>query len=397
MASRASRAVLFTTVFLDLIGFGIVIPLIAVYGKHYGASPLELGILGSAYSLTQFIFAPFWGALSDRVGRRPILLMSLAGSTGSYFLFAAADTYAWLISSRLLAGFFAANISVAEAYISDITPAEQRTSGMGLIGAAFGLGFILGPPIGGITAAEFGLAAPGIAAGTICGVNWIMAWFRLAESLPREQRISARRMSFPFSPASVREIVKIPLLFRLMCVAFFWTIALAHLEQCFTLLFQVRFFPETARASLYMGAVLGWSGLLGAFVQGLWLRRLERRVDSWNLLLTGLALSVPTFACFAYLPAYWSYFLIAIPLALAGGFVGPALSALVSLNTPVEKRGAIFGLSQSLSSLARALAPISAQLAFGWYYASPFLLAAGLTTIMFCWVACMLGAARARP
>jgi MFS family permease len=156
--------VIFTTVFLDLVGFGIIIPLVGIYGRHYGATPLELAVLGSIYSVMQFFFSPVWGRLSDRMGRRPILLLSLLGSTLSYFLFAFSNTLGLIILSRALAGIFAANISTAQAYIADVTPHKDRAKGMGLIGAAFGIGFTLGPPLGGISTAKLGMSAPGLIA-----------------------------------------------------------------------------------------------------------------------------------------------------------------------------------------------------------------------------------------
>src|SRR3984957_9854436 len=180
--------IIFTTVLIDLVGFGMVIPLISLYGRHYGASGLQLPILGGIYSLMQFFFAPLWGSLSDRVGRRPILLLSLTGSTLSYLIFGLAPNYTWLLLARAFGGIFAANISAAQAYIADITAPEDRAKGMGLIGAAFGIGFTLGPPLGGIAAAKIGLSAPGLIAGVICGLNLILAYFRLPESFPKEKR-----------------------------------------------------------------------------------------------------------------------------------------------------------------------------------------------------------------
>src|SRR5689334_11256831 len=145
--------IIFTTVLVDLIGFGMVIPLIGLYGRHYGASSLQLSVLGGIFSLMSFLFAPFWGSLSDQFGRRPIIIMSLLGSTASYVIFGLAPNYWWLLISRAVGGIFAANISAAQAYIADVTSTEDRAKGMGLIGAAFGIGFTLGPPVGGIAAA----------------------------------------------------------------------------------------------------------------------------------------------------------------------------------------------------------------------------------------------------
>src|ERR1700722_14214735 len=185
--------IIFTTVLIDLVGFGMVIPLISLYGRHYGASGLQLPILGGIYSLMQFFFAPLWGSLSDRVGRRPILLLSLTGSTLSYLIFGLAPNYTWLLLARAFGGIFAANISTAQAYIADVTTPADRAKGMGLIGAAFGIGFTLGPPIGGIAAAKVGLWAPGLFAALVCGLNLIFAVFKLPESLARDLRSKSRK------------------------------------------------------------------------------------------------------------------------------------------------------------------------------------------------------------
>lgn len=187
---KPSLFVIFLTVFIDLVGFGIVLPLLPTYGEEYNASGLVIGIIGGSFSAMQFLFAPFWGRLSDRIGRRPVLLISNFGSAVSYALFALS---AWptlaprssilvLLASRMFAGACGANLSVASAYIADITPPEGRSKGMGMIGAAFGLGFILGPPLGSESARHFGLAGPGWVAAALCAFNFILACFLLVES-----------------------------------------------------------------------------------------------------------------------------------------------------------------------------------------------------------------------
>ena len=195
---KPSVAVIFLTVFLDLVGFGIVVPLLPIYGKHLvpdcvpmiWAQGLVIGAIIASFSAMQFIASPIWGRLSDRHGRRPILLISTAGAACSYALFALSSSLArpmaalgLLVVSRMLAGTFGGNITVAQAYIADVTPPEQRSRKRGLIGMAFGLGFIFGPAIGGISSKYLGATGPGWIAAGLCAANFLLAWFILPESL----------------------------------------------------------------------------------------------------------------------------------------------------------------------------------------------------------------------
>ena len=196
---KPSLLIIFLTVFIDLIGFGIVLPMLPTYAEQYGAEGLIIGVIIGSYSLMQFFFAPFWGRLSDRIGRRPVILLSTAGSAVAYGLFGMSaffvgDTGLWiLLGSRMFAGFCGANLSVASAYIADITSAENRSKGMGLIGMAFGLGFVLGPAIGGLSYSLFGLAGPGFVAGAICLTNFLLACVLLIESRPASGAAPAQR------------------------------------------------------------------------------------------------------------------------------------------------------------------------------------------------------------
>src|SRR5437763_1265271 len=187
---KPSTLVIFLTVFIDLIGFGIVLPLLPLYNRDLGASGWLIGVIQASFSAMQFLFAPSWGRLSDRIGRRPVLLVSTAGAAASYLLFAygcgLADKNAalWvLLASRILAGICGANITVAQAYIADITPPEERSKKMGLIGMAFGLGFIFGPWLSGYAMKYLGLSGPGWLAAAFCAANFIFALIKLPESL----------------------------------------------------------------------------------------------------------------------------------------------------------------------------------------------------------------------
>ena len=197
---KPSVLVIFLTVFIDLIGFGIVVPLTPLFGKHFGAHGFVIGLIIASFSAMQFLFAPVWGRLSDRIGRRPVLLFSTAGASGSYVLFALACglenhlAALWMIVlARVFAGICGANITVAQAYIADITPPENRSKRMGLIGMAFGLGFIFGPVIGGLSLKHFGNTGPGWAAAILCAANFVLALFVLVESRKPSSDPVARR------------------------------------------------------------------------------------------------------------------------------------------------------------------------------------------------------------
>ena len=205
--SKAVLGIIFLTVFLDLVGFGIVLPLLPFYASDMGATPLMVGLIISSYSAMQFLFSPVWGALSDRLGRRPLLILGLFGSAVSYIVFGLADTIGVLLASRVIAGIMGANIPVAQAYIADSTTVEGRARGMGLIGAAFGLGFIFGPAIGG-GLSPWGYGVPGFVAAGLSLAAATAAWLWLPESLAPENRVrnGLGAMSAVIVPAELKPI-----------------------------------------------------------------------------------------------------------------------------------------------------------------------------------------------
>lgn len=389
---RSPLFIIFTTVFVDLIGFGMVIPLVSLYGRHYGADGMQLSILGGIFSLMQFFFAPLWGTLSDRIGRRPVLLISLTGSTLSYLIFGLAPSYSWLLIARAFGGIFAANISTAQAYVADVTSPADRAKGMGLIGAAFGIGFTLGPPLGGIASAKLGLAAPGLIASAICGLNLFLAIFRLPESYPAALRqkkgtdkngfsglFSNLQRIFDFSKqGSDPKQSKGELGFFL--ITFFWvTFAFSTMEQTFSLLFQSKFDLETGDAGLKTGLVLMVSGLLGAIIQGGLIRKLVPKYGERRLLLIGLFLNTLSMGAFPYTPTYALYFIVAIPLAFGSGLINPSLSSLISKSASAREQGSTLGLSQGLASLARAAGPFCGLLTFAVQPELPYWIASSIS------------------
>lgn len=374
-------SVIFGTIFLDLVGFGMIIPLVSLYGRNTGATALELGILGASYSAAQFFFAPVWGALSDRVGRRPILLISLFGSSAAYFLFSVSHTIEHLIAARLFAGFCAANISTAQAYISDITTDQNRAKGMGMIGAAFGLGFTLGPPLGGIAAHYGGLAMPGIVAGTLCGLNAIIACFRLNESLPPERRASKSAWTHPLS--SFLKLKGQVELKRYLLTFFGVTLAFSMMEQAFSLLLQSKFQWSVAQTGLKTGMVLMWSGLVGALLQGGGTRRLVANHGEAKLVMIGLCLNALGMLVFPMSWTYASAFLLVLPLTLGSSLINPSIQSLISKSAQPQQRGELMGVSQSLGSLARAIGPLTGLTLFHWHPHLPFWCAAVVTLMVF--------------
>lgn len=381
-ASKSALGVIFVTVFLDLVGFGMIIPLVGIYGRHFGASVWELALLGSIYSIMQFIFSPIWGRLSDKKGRRPILLMSLLGSVFSYSLFAVShflpSPLVWLTLSRALAGIFAANISTAQAYIADVTPPQDRAKGMGLIGAAFGIGFTLGPPIGGLSSAAWGLWAPGALAAGLCFLNWLMAVARLKESLDPQNRRETplKERSRLQQLQTLKRISRDPKLFLPVISTFFATFAFSNLEQVFSLLIQSQFSLATEEAGKKTGFVLMWSGILGAVIQGGLIRKWVPRFGEVRLAIWGFWIQGAAMLMFSHSPNYAAFFITAIPLALGSGLINPTLAALVSQRAGAHEQGEVIGLKEGLSSLARVFGPFVGLLAFGVEVHLPFIIAA---------------------
>jgi DHA1 family tetracycline resistance protein-like MFS transporter len=382
--------IIFTTVFMDLVGFGMIIPLQAIFGKALGASGWMLGFLGAAYPLAQFFFSPFWGQLSDRYGRRPILIMSMTGSTLAYLGFSYAiftQSLGLLILTRFLQGLFAANISAAQAYIADVTAPEKRAGGMALIGAAFGIGFILGPALGGESLAHWGVLAPGFVASAICGINLLVALVRLPESLSLQIQHQNRALPFrrydPLNLGSLKKAAAHPYLGLLLLMTFLQVTAFGAMEQVFALFFKEHLNFTLVEAGKSTGRVLAFVGAISAVIQGGFIRKLvprfgERRLLSLGLFLFGTAIFLMPFG-----PTYNSYFLIMIPLAIGRSFIDPNTSALVSKASHASEQGRAMGTFQGLSSLARVIGPLVGLTLFQTQPALPFILAGCLCTVVF--------------
>jgi MFS family permease len=376
----------FLTVFIDLLGFGIVIPLLPIYAQDFGASEFTLGMLFASFSLMQLIFAPFWGRLSDKIGRKPVLVGGLIGTAGSYVLFGFADTMPLLFASRMLAGFFGANVATAQAYVADVTTPEDRAKGMGIIGAAFGLGFTFGPLIGG-EMVGVGMGAPGFLAAGLSFVAAIIGMIRLQE--PERHRPDAtRRFGFDtvIEAFRLRKSGTILLLYFLGILAFsgfeamFIKFGLDRFPQVFGLeeSVSVATHEQILAAAPIAGRYMFVIGLIAALIQGGLIRRLVPRFGETRLIVVG-----PLFLGLSFmiigLAGNWAIVIAGCALMPFGfGLNNPALQGLLSRAAPMEHQGAYLGLNQSLGSLARVVGPIMAGLLFQFGNAGlPFLAGAG--------------------
>lgn len=383
---KSARRVVIFTIFLDLLGFGLIIPQVQYYADAYHATPAFIGMIQAIYSLMQFLFAPFWGRLSDRIGRRPVLLVSIAGSTVSYVLFALARDAQTIFLSRLLAGVTAANVSTAQAYISDVTPPQERTRWMGLIGAAFGVGFILGPAFGGLLGAWGGNYAIGIAGAILAGANWLSAFMRLPESLPAEYRQHTGEW-YTLPLRNLPRVLAIPHVGLLTLVLFTTTFAISNLESTFVLLAK-RHYGLDQRGCGYLFAYLG---IIAAVVQGGLIGRLNARFGETRLLLSGYLLQAPALFLIPFMPSIGWLMVVLAVMAVGGGMAVPSLDGLLSKLAPTSSRGEVFGATQSLGSLARVVGPVWGGWAFGHLgMSAPYMTAAMLmllaSTVVAWWV-----------
>ena len=375
---RSPLFIIFLVIFIDLVGFGIVIPILPYYAKTYGASATMLGWLMTSYSAMQFIFAPIWGRLSDRIGRRPVLLGSMAGIALSMVILGLAPSLLWLFIGRTFAGICGANISTATAYIADVTSEKDRAKGMGLIGAAFGLGFIFGPVIGGVLS-RFGYGVPMFAAAVLSLGNSVFAYFKLAEP-PQSEAFRAGNRAKRFDGLALRESMGDPRTRMAVLLFFLVTVALTQMEVTFALFVEARHGFDAQGT----GWLLAFMGIIMVIVQGGLIGKLSNRLGEIRLILAGtmlMAVALVLMAQAMQLP--WLYVGLAV-LALGNGVVNPSLSSLASQGALPGRRGATMGVYQSAGSLARVVGPpVAGVLYDGFGIARPFLIAAALMGVGF--------------
>jgi len=366
---RSPLVILFLTVFIDLVGFGIVLPLLPYYAEGYGASSLAVGLLSTSYSLMQFLFTPIWGRLSDRCGRRPMILISLAGSSIGFLIFGLARTLPVLFAGRMMAGIAGAIIPTTQAYIADVTAPEDRAKGMGLIGAAFGLGFILGPAIGGLFA-PYGYDKPVLLASALAGINLVFAWYKLPESLPASARGIASNRRFTIH--ALTEALSHPQIRPLLGMNLVVIFAFSNMEAMFGLLNEHRYGLKV-RDTGYLFAFLG---ILMSVMQGVLVGPLAKRLGERRLIVLGTFTMIFGLGLMPYALNMPTYCLILALLSFGAGINNPSISALLSKSCKTDEQGGIMGIAQSMASLGRILGPLWGGYAFGAFgVVSPFLTA----------------------
>ena len=353
---NAALGFIFITVLVDVIGLGIIIPIVPqlienLTGLGINEASKYGGFLVFAFALMQFIFSPILGALSDQFGRRPILLLSLFGLGLDYILHAFAPTIAWLFAGRIIAGIMGASFTTATAYIADISTPEKRSQNFGLIGAAFGLGFIIGPIIGGV-ASKWGTNVPFLIAAGLTLLNVIYGYFILPESLSLENRRAFNwKRANPIS--SLKHLKKYPVVSGLIVSLLLLFIASHAVQSNWTYytMYKFHWTPEIVGYSL---AVVG---LLIAFLQGFLIRKVIPKYGENKTIYAGMAFYILGLLLFGLAPTGWMMFLFLVPYCL-GGIAGPALQGIISKQVPDNEQGALQGALTSLMSLTAIIGPL---------------------------------------
>jgi len=339
--------VVFAVVFVDLLGFGIILPLLPTYAAAFHVSPAAIGLLVTSFSLLQLVAVPVWGGISDRFGRRPVLIVGLVGSTASYVLFAIAGSYWALLVSRIVAGAMGATIGVAQAYIADITAPERRAHAMGILGAAFAMGFILGPALGGILSTH-SYSSAGVVAAALCAANALAALAWLPETT---RRTAARRLG------------RVPLraLAAPLAASFFVTAAFAVIHVTLPL-FGRDVWRDSTRQ---MGMLFAYMGVVSAVVQGGLVGRLAARVGEKRVAAAGGLLLAIGLALVPVASAKLALWAALGALAAGSALATPSVYAVVSRTASASQQGAALGITQTASTLGRIVGPTIAGFLIG--------------------------------
>ncbi|HAF21380.1 MAG TPA: MFS transporter [Blastocatellia bacterium] len=354
---RSPLVVIFTTVFIDLVGFGIVIPVLPFYaeGTRFNATPRTVGLLFASYSVMQLIFAPVLGRLSDKYGRRPVLLVSIIGTGIGFLILGFATTLWMLFAGRILDGITGGNISTAQAYIADITTKEERAKGMGLIGAAFGLGFVFGPAIGGILS-RWGVAVPFLFAAVLCFANAVLLYFTLPETVTRDHpaRVSAAGgRGF----AQLIKSLKDPRLGFVLTIYFLFIVAFSIMTTSFSLFTMFRFGYDAQ----HTGYLFAYVGILAVIIQGGLIGHLVKRFGELPLVIVGALLFAGSLFAVPFVgPEKGGLLALLIGgglFSIGNSLSAPSLTSLASKTAGRSEQGSVLGVTQSVASLARAVGP----------------------------------------
>ncbi len=372
--------VIFITIFIDMLGFGIIIPILPIFSKELGAENYQVGLIAMSFPLMNFLFAPFWGTLSDRYGRRPVILVSVLITGLAYLLFSQTINLWLLLLSRLLAGIGSANLSVAQAYIADITSSRDRAKSMGLIGAAFGLGFIIGPTAGGYLKS---LSAPGhvdmvgFLAAALSLLNLVLAYFLLPESLQHKQKDV--RFNFKVVSSIITELKK-PTIRELLMINFIFITAFMIMQMSVSLFWK----EKIGLNEIDLGNMFAFIGLATVIVQGGLVGRLVKQFGETRLLTFGTYLFIVSLIIIPWVTpeTFIPFELIAFALiALANGCLTPSITSLLSKSAAPQDIGQVLGVNQSFGSVARAAGMGLSGFIYGIEYHLPFLAGAFIMVI----------------
>jgi DHA1 family tetracycline resistance protein-like MFS transporter len=361
---------IFLIVFVDLLGFSLILPLLPYYAESYGATAAVVGLLVASYAAAQLVGAPLLGRLSDRMGRRPVLLISVAGTFLGFLLLGLADPLGhwvaaftapqavnWIIIgvlffSRVLDGLTGGNLTVVQAYITDVTDEQNRAKGLGMIGAAFGLGFIIGPAAGGALS-QWGYSLPAFVAAAVSLINWLAIFFLLPESLTAERRAAmATRQRPPFTFKALLQALNRPKVGPLLHVRLFYGLAFATFQSIFSLYAQA-----IGLSSRTTGFVLAYVGILSVITQAGLIGALTRRFRENWLIITGLWVMTLALLAWAFTSQLWLLLIVMLPLALSGGVLNTVIQSSISKSADRDEVGGILGISASLEALTRVIAP----------------------------------------
>ena len=368
MKNRSALALIFTTVFIDLLGFGILIPILPTFAtKELHVDENAVGIAIAVYSLVQFFFNSLLGGLSDKHGRKPVIVICLLLNAMGYFIFAFTKSYAILIVSRVIGGIGGSSIGVAQAYIADVTTKEDRSKGMGMIGAAFGLGFVFGPLIGGLLS-KFGYTVTGLASAGFSFLAFIVTMILLPESNINREQAQIRKRKL-FDVAAVKKIFRKKDLGLLVTLFFVLTFSVANIYGTFALLgYEVYHFTDLQNGYMY-----GVLGISGAIVQGSMIRIINKYIRETKIVVAGSFFMMIGLALLPYGGNFFGLAIVIIIMSLGTGLLQPTLLSLISEVASESEQGAVLGINQSFSAFARVLGPLWGGFAFEFIgYQFPF-------------------------
>lgn len=375
--NRTVMLVVFTTILIDFIGFTVLIPVLPLFAEKLGATGFQVALILTVYALAQLLFLPAWGWVSDRIGRRPVILFSLFGTVCSFVALAFADSMGMIYLARALAGFFAASIGTAQAVVTDVTSPSERASGMGIIGAAFGAGMVVGPVLGGFSA-ELDEKAPFYAVAILAGLNFVVAWIRLPESRPPSLRkpgwAELRRSLIP-TPVRLVMLVHDRSIALFLYLFFHIFSAFAVLEALITLFAGKRFGMD----ALDVGLLFMWIGVVLFITQGVLLRRIVDSLGESTLVMTGLVAMGIGLAGLAVAPSFLWFYPIGSLIAFGNGITFPSFTSLYSKACASDNAGELLGQSQAMATTGRVVGPMLG----GWIMdrfslEAPFLIAGAM-------------------